>query len=303
MTKIHIQQWDAFSREPLKGNPAAVVCKAEGLSDEVMQGIAREMNLSETAFVTEYSEAGHQYRFRWFTPADEVPFCGHATLGATFALCDQGMIKLPKKGRTSLKVTALIGTLELTVDSENGVAKMVWIGVPVPTFEPYEGEPLWEFLTGMGMHVADLHPTLEPWASHDQQMLYVPVKSLTTLESITPDFTKLGRLERDTNLIVVPFALETFEPDHRVHLRCFAPGVGIDEDPVTGAANAPLGALLFQQGVLSRDDNPAEYIAEQGDFVNRHGRVHVRVHHSEGVVSAVQIGGHAVKVLEGDLYL
>lgn len=303
MAKIFLQQWDAFAREPLKGNPAAVVSKAEGLSDEVMQGIAREMNLSETAFVTEYSEAGYQYRFRWFTPAAEVPFCGHATLGATFALCDQGMIALPETGQVSVKVSALIGTLELTVDSENGKAKRVWIGVPVPTFESYEGEPLWEFLSGMGLHVADLHPTLEPWASHDQHMLYVPLNSLQTLERITPDFTKLGRLERDTNLIVVPFALETFEPDHLVHLRCFAPGVGIDEDPVTGAANAPLGVLLFQQGVLPLGTNPAEYTAEQGDFVSRSGRVYVRVHHKDGVVSAVQIGGEAVKVLEGDLYL
>jgi PhzF family phenazine biosynthesis protein len=155
----------------------------------------------------------------------------------------------------------------------------------------------------MGLHVEALHPTLEPWASHDQHMLYVPLKSLPTLERITPDFTKLGRLERDANLLVVPFALETFDPDHLVHLRCFAPGVGIDEDPVTGAANAPLGVLLFQQGVLPLGTNPTEYIAEQGDFVSRSGRVYVRVHHENGKVSAVQIGGEAVKVLEGDMYL
>jgi len=303
LAEIHIQQWDAFADQPFKGNPAAVVCRAEGLSDDLMQKIAREMNLSETAFVTSSLLPVHRFRYRWFTPANEVDFCGHATLAATFALCDQEMIELPDRGSVAFNVEAKIGTLTLTVDSEQGRAKSVWIGAPIPDFDSYEGQPLWDFLAALGLGVADLDPTLEPWAAHDRHMLFLPLKSLKLLGNLEPDFKKLAKLAADTGLSVAPFCLETIEPDHRVHLRFFAPAYGIDEDPVTGAANSPLGVLLFRQGVLAQDINPCEYVAEQGDFVNRPGRVSVKVHHRDGSPTAVEIGGTASKVLEGHLFV
>lgn len=302
MTELYVQQWDAFADETFQGNPAAVVCRAEGLSDDIMQKIAREMNLSETAFVTPSELSDHRFRYRWFTPTDEVLFCGHATLAATFALCDQGIVLLPDHGAVSFKVIARIGTLELTIESEKGHARKVWIGVPLPNFVPVENQLIQEFLSGCGLTASDLDSSLEPWACPDQHMLYLPVKSLKTLGELIPDFRKLTALGKETKLSVVPFCLETFDPNHRVHLRCFAPAVGVDEDPVTGAANAPLGVLLFKQGVLSKDSNPAEYIAEQGDFVHRPGRVFIRVHHSSGQATGVQIGGHAAKVMDARLY-
>jgi trans-2,3-dihydro-3-hydroxyanthranilate isomerase len=301
MTEIHIQQWDAFADQPFKGNPAAVVCHAEGLPDDLMQKIAREMNLSETAFVTPSDLPNHRFRYRWFTPALEVDFCGHATLAATFALCDQGMVELPYKGVVSFNVETKIGTLELTIDCDSCQVKCVWIGAPIPTFDSYEGEPLWEFLAAMGLGIADLDPTLEPWAANDRHMLFVPLKSLDLLGSLQPDFRKLAHLGNGTGLSVVPFSLETLDPKNRVHLRFFGPCFGIDEDPVTGAANSPLGVLLFKQGVITHDISPSEYIAEQGDFVNRTGRIYVRVHHKDGSPTAVQIGGPASKVMEGTL--
>lgn len=299
MAEIHIQQWDAFAEKPFKGNPAAVVCRAEGLSDDLMQKIAREMNLSETAFVTPSQLPGHRFRYRWFTPANEVDFCGHATLAATFALCDQTMIDVPNRGSVTFDVEARIGTLALRVESEQGRAKLVWIGAPIPAFDSYEGQPLWDFLAALGLGVPDLDPTLEPWAAHERHMLFLPLKSLKLLGNLEPDFKKLAKLAADTGLSVAPYCLETIDLDHRVHLRFFAPVYGIDEDPVTGAANSPLGVLLFRQGVLSQDTDPSEYVAEQGDFVNRPGRVRVRVHHRDGSPTAVEIGGAASKVLEG----
>ena len=301
--EILIQQWDAFTDKPFAGNPAAVVCRAEDLSDDIMQKIAREMNLSETAFVTPSELSNHQFRYRWFTPTDEVLFCGHATLAATFALCDQGIVLLPDHGAVSFKVIARIGTLELTIESEKGRARKVWIDVPLPGFVPVLSTLLSEFLAAVGISNSDLDATLEPWACLDQHMLYLPVKSLKTLGELIPDFRKLTALGKKTKLSVVPFCLKTLDPNHRVHLRCFAPAVGVDEDPVTGAANAPLGVLLFKQGVLSKDSNPAEYIAEQGDFVQRPGRVYVRVHHQSGQPTEVQIGGHAAKVMDAHLYV
>jgi trans-2,3-dihydro-3-hydroxyanthranilate isomerase len=303
MAGIYIQQWDAFAEMPFKGNPAAVVAQAQGLPDEAMQRIAREMNLSETAFVTPSTLENHRFRYRWFTPTDEVEFCGHATLAATYSLCDQGIVELPGNGSVSFQAEARIGTLELTVESVDGRAQMVWIGAPLPAFDPYEGEPLWEFLTAMDLTVADLEPSLEPWACSSHHMLYIPLNSLEVLGRLNPDFRKLGMLGTETKLSAVPFTLETFDPKHRIHLRCFAPSLGVDEDPVTGSANSPLGVLLFLQGVLPQTDNPAEYIAEQGDFVNRSGRVRVRVHHQGGLPTAIQIGGAAAKVMEGQLFM
>ena len=303
MPKIFIQQWDAFADKPFQGNPAAVVCRAEGLSDEVMQKIAREMNLSETAFINDSQRPNHRFNYRWFTPSSEVDFCGHATLAATFALCDQGMVYLSNQESVSFNVEAKIGTLNLTVDAKNGHAQTVWIGAPIPTFTPYQGQPLYDFLAALGLNVTDLDPKLEPWSAPDRHMLFLPLKSLKTLGNLEPDFRALARLAVETDLSATPYCLETVDPQHRVHLRFFAPAFGIDEDPVTGSANSPLGVLLFLQGILSRDTNPCEYIAEQGDFVHRPGRVLVRVYHHHGQPTKVLIGGHAVKVLEGSLFI
>ena len=184
---------------------------------------------------------------------------------------------------------------------DGGQAKTVWIGAPIPTFESFEGEPLWEFLAAMGLNVADLDPTLEPWAAHDRHMLFIPLRSLSLLVNLQPDFGKLAHLGNETGLSVVPYSLETTDPANRVHLRFFGPCLGIDEDPVTGSANSPLGVLLFKQGVIPHDISPSEYIAEQGDFINRTGRIFVRVHHESGLPTAVQIGGLASKVMDGSL--
>lgn len=303
MAEIYIQQWDAFADQSFKGNPAAVVCRGEGLSDELMQKIAREMNLSETAFITPSGLPDHRFHYRWFTPTSEVDFCGHATLASTFALCDQGFIDLPKEGSVTFNVEAKIGTLNLTVESVNGRAKYVWIGAPIPQFDAYEGEPLWEFLAAMNLSVADLDSSLEPWAAHDRHMLFVPLKSLDVLGNIDPDFKRLTQLSEETGLSASPLTLETVESGNRVHLRFFAPALGVDEDPVTGSANSPLGVFLFRQGVLPQDTNPSEYVAEQGDFVGRPGRVRVRVHHQDGNPTAVQIGGSAAKVMDGKLHI
>jgi len=303
MPELFIQQWDAFTDKPFAGNPAAVVCRAVGLSDDLMQKIAREMNLSETAFITDSVLPGHRFQYRWFTPSSEVDFCGHATLAATFALCDQGMVELQNQQSMSFDVEAKIGTLKLTVDIKDGHAQKVWIGAPIPTFTPCQKKPLSDFLIALGLTNADLDPKLEPWAAPERHMLFLPLKSLKTLGNLKPDFRALARLAVETDLSTAPYCLETVDPRHRVHLRFFAPAFGIDEDPVTGSANSPLGVLLFQQGVLSKETNPCEYIAEQGDFVHRPGRVHVRVYHHNGSPTKVLIGGHAAKVMEGSLFI
>jgi len=303
MPELFIQQWDAFTDKPFQGNPAAVVCHAEGLSDDLMQNIAREMNLSETAFITSSELPGHRFKYRWFTPTSEVDFCGHATLAATFALCDQGLVELHNQPSVSFNVEAKIGTLNLTVEIKDGHAQTVWIGAPIPTFNPYQGQPLYDFLTALGLSAADLDSRLEPWSAQDRHMLFLPLKSLKTLGNLKPDFRTLAQLAVETDLSASPYCLETIDPRHRVHLRFFAPAFGIDEDPVTGSANSPLGVLLFQQGILSQETNPCEYVAEQGDFVHRPGRVHVRVYHHNGQPTKVLIGGHAAKVMEGTFYL
>jgi trans-2,3-dihydro-3-hydroxyanthranilate isomerase len=303
MPELFIQQWDAFTDKPFAGNPAGVVCHAEGLSDDLMQKIAREMNLSETAFITTSKLPGHRFRYRWFTPSSEVAFCGHGTLSATFALCDQGMIEYRSQESVSFNVEAKIGTLNLTADIKDSHAHTVWIGAPIPAFIPYQGQPLYDFLTALGLSVADLDPKLEPWAAPDRHMLFLPLKSLKILGNLEPDFRALIRLSTEYGLSASPYCLETVDPQHRVHLRFFAPSLGVDEDPVTGSANSPLGVLLFLQGILSQDTNPCEYIAEQGDFIHRPGRVLVRVYHHNGQPNKVLIGGHSVKVLEGHLYL
>jgi len=285
-TTIDVVQVDAFTPRAYAGNAAAVVLAAAGLSDQQMQAIAREMNLSETAFVSPAEAPGADYRLRWMTPAVEVDFCGHATVAMVHAMSEAGMLRGPRvvfDTRHSLLPVAL----------EQGY---IWLEPEVPRLEEAGGE-LGEVLEALGLGADDLAAWATPALGGERDLL-LPCRSLEALWELRPNMARLHSLgaERDWRGYCLT-TLETVEPASSIHSRFFAPQSGVPEDPVTGSVHASLAVYVTAAGKA-----PDRFTAEQGDVLGRPGRLRVEVARgSSGSPSRVRVGGQAVTVLRGSL--
>jgi trans-2,3-dihydro-3-hydroxyanthranilate isomerase len=137
-----------------------------------------------------------------------------------------------------------------------------------------------------------------------EHYLYVPVRRLHTLFSLKPNFFAMSQFLTNRKLLgMCVFSMETVERTSAVHSRFFAPPVGINEDPVTGSANGPLGVYLFEHGEVQAVDGAVTLIGEQGDAIGRKGRVVIQLRVAGDRVESVQIGGRAVTVIDGDMVI
>ena len=261
--RLTITQVDAFTSEPFSGNPAAV-CLLPKAADAVwMQRVAREMNLSETAFLAPRESGG--FDLRWFTPATEVDLCGHATLASAHTLWEDG--HLPPD--TSAVFHTRSGRLSAALRGE-------WIEMDFPA-EPAKPAVAPDGLaTGLGAKPA--------YVGRNRFDYLVEVDTSVTVERLTPDFAILG--EVDTRGIIVTARADMEGIDFVS--RFFAPRAGIDEDPVTGSAHCCLGP--YWQSRFGRETFTARQVSERGGIV----RVAVRG-------PRVVLSGQAVTVLRGEL--
>lgn len=305
MQTYRMKHVDAFTREPWRGNPAGVVLDARGLSDQRMQDIAREMNLSETAFVLPPSQQGADLRVRWFTPTHEVDLCGHATIASFHALSEEGKYGMEREGKYRFTVETRSGLLGIVVD-KTSAGDSVQFELPIPSFEELKEVPL-SLLASLGLDASDLMSTI-PIVS--DVYAYVPVVSREKLFSLRPAYRELANACRSLSVGgVCVFTLDTIDKGSAVHSRFFAPALGVDEDPVTGSANGPLGVYLSTYlkrsgtSVAKEElsDGRIEYIGEQGDVFSRPGRVAIRVALEGEEVRRVWIAGHAVTVMDATL--
>jgi len=306
MKTLRLKQVDAFTLTPFTGNPAGVVMEADGLTDAQMQAIAREKNVSETAFVLKPTVSDADVQIRWFTPSAEVPLCGHATIAAFHALAEEGLAGMKLEGQHYFRLQTKSGLLNVKVE-RNFLGTSVEFELPVPKFRRTKLSA--SFLKSLGLKTGQLEHRL-PIVG--EMHLYVPVKPVSVLKKIKPDFPGLNTLMAKAGFIgVCVFSLETLEKNSSVHSRFFAPSVGINEDPVTGSANGPLGVYLTQFAIpagfrtFSRSlaDGRLEFVGEQGDEIGRPGRVKIRVAHKNNKVQSVSIVGEAVTVLNSTLNL
>lgn len=286
---VKISQVDAFTTRPFGGNPAAVVLDAAGLTEEQMKAIAREMNLSETAYLLPAEVPGADYRLRWLTPAVEVDFCGHAPVATVHAMAEAGLLR---DGRVVFQIRA--GLLPVVV--EGGT---IWLEPAVPQLTPVTGD-LGELLTLLGLGPNDLADWARPALGGERDLL-LPCRSLDALRRTQPDFMRLKAFgeARDWRAFCLT-TIETFEPTSSLHSRFFAPQGGITEDPVTGSVHASLAVYVTGAGKA-----PDRFVAEQGDFLGRPGRLRVEVERERpgGAPRRVRVGGSAVTVLRGELLL
>jgi len=304
MKSYKIKHVDAFTTEPFTGNPAGIVLDARGLNEKAMQNIAREMNLSETAFVLPSTLKSADIQIRWFTPAAEVPLCGHATIASFHALAESGMYGMKRPGTYHFRLQTRSGILGIMVEKKYS-GTMIEFQLPIPEFRVHKKIPA-ALLKALGLRPSDVQKNL-PYVS--ESYLYLPVRKLAAIKSLRPDLGLLDSFTRASKTLGISvFCLETIEQSSAVHSRFFAPAVGIVEDPVTGSANGPLGAYLYQYAI-HRDfpipsfllpDGRMEFIAEQGDDIGRRGRVKVRLRVTGHGVRQVSIAGEAVTIMESE---
>lgn len=304
MKTYKIKHVDAFTSELFTGNPAGVVLDARGLSDRAIQQIAREMNLSETAFILPPTVKNAHIQIRWFTPAVEVDLCGHATIASFHALAEEGLHGMKRPGTYHFRLQTKSGVLGIAVEKKVS-GTVVEFQLPIPHFRVHKKIPT-SLLAGLGIRASDVQKGL-PFVS--TSYLYLPLKRLSTIKSLRPDFDRLAavnKASRTTGISV--FCLETVEQSSAVHSRFFAPIDGVPEDPVTGSANGPLGVYLYQYAIhrdfpvpsFLLEDGRIEFIGEQGDAIGRRGRVKVRLRVTGHGVKQVSIVGEAVTVMDSE---
>nr|PZN28003.1 MAG: 2,3-dihydro-3-hydroxyanthranilate isomerase [Pseudomonadota bacterium] len=268
---------DVFTDRPLAGNQLAVFTDARGLDSELMQSIAREMNLAETVFVQEPQAGGHA-RLRIFTPTREVPFAGHPTLGSAFVL--GGPLQLER-----LQLETGSGTVPVRLEREGPRVVFGWMEQPVPKRRVYDDAS--DLLALLGLSGSEL-PVVE--YDNGPRHVLVAASGIDVVTGLTPDFSGLAALEAGVSV----FASRGSE----VRTRMFAPGYGIREDAATGSAAGPLAVHLAVHGRVAWGE-PIR-IGEGGEIWRSAGLFAGAVGAGDRV-DRVEVGGAAVIIGRGEL--
>ena len=286
------KQVDVFTDRPFFGNPVAVVLEAEGIASDDMQRIARWTNLSETTFVLPPEARDADYRLRIFTPAEELPFAGHPTIGSAHAVLEAGIV--PGGARTWQQECGA-GMVLIRVEDDGG-GRLIFALAPEAKFVRDFSASIDALSEALGTPVSAETPPAS--VDNGPVHLFVRLPSSAAVRELQPDMAALLRLSRDFSLTTVAVFALLEGAAEVVHIRCFAPVAGIVEDPVTGSANAALPAYLARYGLLDRVGR--RYVARQGEELGRAGRVHMRVLDDEG---RAEFGGRAITVIEGEIGL
>ena len=311
MPEYRFVQYDVFTDRAFCGNPLAVFPEAEGISDERMMQIAREMNLSETVFVLKSKNEKVLRHLRIFTPAREIPFAGHPIVGTWIALATEGVAQPPEGGSGWQHIfhEVGIGVLPLEIQFEDGrpVQVVMTQGKFQILDELEDGHEQADLARALGLAREDLDESLPIQViTTGLSCLAVPVRSLADLRDCRVNGSLLSEIyTRHGGTGSLAFARETLEVGAaRAHARFFAPADNIPEDPATGSACGALSGYLVHHGGLLNlepEDGRYKFVIEQGDFINRPSRINLNVKGSAGNVEEVKVGGTAVLVARGEV--
>ena len=270
---------DVFTDTPLTGNQLAVFTDGRGLDDETMQSIACELKLSETTFVFPAEQGGHA-KVRIFTPATELPFAGHPTLGTAFVLAAPMQL-------LEIRLETGMGIVPVRLEREGARIVFGRMEQPLPSIEPFEPEA--ELLSALGVQRSEL-----PVERYDNgaQHVYVALGSEDEVARLRPDLNRLAGLEGVVGVNCFAGA------DGRWKTRMFAPASGVPEDPATGSAAGPLALHLARHGRIAFGD---EIEITQGVEINRPSTLYARADGSADNVERVEVGGSAVVIARGEL--
>lgn len=280
MTTFRFNQVDVFTDTPLKGNPLAVVHAADALDETQMQAFARWTNLSETTFLLAPTDAGADYRVRIYTPARELPFAGHPTLGSCHAWLAAGGVP---KGREIVQQCG-VGLVRIRRDGE----RLAFAAPPLVRSGAVEPAVLVQIARGLRIAPAAIRAS--QWVDNGPGWVAVRLGSRAEVLALVPDYAAMHDLK--VGVVAAWPGTEADEPA-QFEVRAFVPGLGVPEDPVTGSLNAGLAQWLIGAGLA-----PPHYVASQGTVLGRTGRVHV-----DRAGGDIWIGGHTVSCIEGRVTL
>ena len=300
MKNILIYQIDSFTSEKFKGNPAGVVLNADGLSDETMQLIARELNNSETAFIFSPADTQSEYTVRYFTPSTEVPSCGHATIAAMYAKAIEDNLE-----SCVLRINTQIGILPIEIEKTDH-DYLITMTQGAFTLNPeFDNNTVQKLIAALNLNASDLEESCPiQIASTGHSKVMIGIKSRQILNELKPDMSALTRLSQEIGCNgYFVFTLDSDHQDVLTYGRMFAPAIGIAEDPVTGNANGPLGGYLVQNKLVTWQDDYFEFNGRQGEKIHRLGTVNVKVSVNNGKPEQVKIKGSAVAIFKTTLSL
>lgn len=288
---------DVFTDRPYSGNQLAIFPDAVPIPDELLPQIARELNLSETVYLYPKQDPAADFRMRIFTPGGELPTAGHPTIGTSIFLAR----KIDHKENTIhlLTLEQKIGNISVEVDIENNLPKKATMFQPLPSFlEIYEDRQLLAEM--LGLQPGDLLDFPIQKISCGVPYVIIPIKSLELIRKIGFRLDRYNQMKSTFDGAFV-YAFTPFgeTPGGNVHGRMFAPEAGILEDPATGSANGPLGCYLTDYNILQ-----GPYISEQGFEMGRPSIIEIDIKcDSDQKITAVKVGGSAVMIGKGEIYL
>jgi len=282
---------DVFAVEKYAGNQLAVVMDAADISDETMQRIAQEMNYAETTFVLSNQIRDGGYDVRIFTPAVEVPFAGHPTLGTAYIIRE----KIIGQAVETVILNFKVGQIRVTF-ADDGV---IWMRQNPPTFgKKYDRTATAEVL-GIGVDdIDDRFPVQE--VSTGLPFIIVPIKTLDAMKQARIDVRKLRTfIEGGEAMTIAAFCPQTYHDENDINVRVFADLFNIPEDPATGSANGCLSGYLVKYRYFDRDSIAIR--AEQGYEIKRRSLL---LHRSanRGDDIEINIGGRVIPIASGELF-
>ena len=281
--------------EKFAGNQLAVLMDAQGLSTEEMQTITREFNLSETTFVLPPEDPAHTARVRIFTLGYEMPFAGHPTVGTAIAIARARGLE----GALQLELNAGLFPVKVDLDGAAAFAEFQNPNLP-QEIEPAPSADALEAALSLpaGSLDRDAHRPRVMGAGADYIYAKAPLEIVRAACIDSANFSALGLKE---TVGVYLYARGGEAADATYHARMFAPDAGIPEDPATGSAAAAFPGQIAASERLS--DGTHRWLIEQGFEMGRPSRIHATVEASDGAVTSVRIGGHAVPVQKGQLFI
>lgn len=298
---LHYHIVDVFTDRAFGGNPLAVFPDGRQIAAELMQSIAKELNLSETTFVLPPHDERNDFHVRIFTPAAELPMAGHPTIGTAYVLARERIIS-PWDQVTTLSFEEGVGLIPVTINGTHGNPQFIEMRHPLPDFGPAVEDvaAIAEMLSLVPEAIRNTGLPVQT-VSCGVSFLFVPVIDLASIRRIR---FRLDVWERVRDQIQTPnvfvFTREVECPGSQVHSRMFAPGLGVTEDPATGGASGPLGCYLVRHQVLP-SNGELRCLSEQGIEMGRTSFISIRIGHRDNEITAVAVGGTCYYIGKGYL--
>ena len=293
--------FDVFTDRPFEGNQLAVFPEPAGLTTDEMQTITREMNFSECTFIFPPETPGTDVRMRIFTPGEELPMAGHPTIGSTFALAKEGVIR---PGHAGFVFGLGVGPTPVSLEWNGSDLHFAWMTQKNPEF----GAQITDragFARALGISDGDLADAPPQQVSCGVPFLFAALRSRSAVDRVAVDSKAYAVACHAAGISDLPLFIFTTERpeatgDEAAYSRMLAPQFGIFEDPATGGASGPLGCYLFAHRLVPRE-RLSHAVSLQGVKMRRPSRIHISIDASGEAITRVRVGGRSVLVGDGRL--